>query len=129
MCIRDSTGSGRPIASSANFSNSDFWVSGPTILIGDGIGAGTGTVGMPVLGMALSKLVLSPAWRGAWLEPCVVPVEGPCPAVEPETDWVDSVGVVSTDWPAQRVQGSRNSKNAFDLIRRNSSDSNGYYVR
>jgi hypothetical protein len=58
----------------------------------------------------------------------VVPVESSCPEVELGMDWVDSLGVVSTDCPAQSVQGSRNSKNAFDLIRSNSSDLNGGYT-
>ena len=58
----------------------------------------------------------------------MVPVESSCPEVELGMDWVDSLGVVSTDCPAQSVQGSRNSKNAFDLIRSNSSDLNVGYT-
>jgi hypothetical protein len=40
------------------------------------------------------------------------------PAAEPDTDRVDSVGVVRTDWPAQIVQDSSTRRTSFCVIKR-----------
>jgi hypothetical protein len=97
------------VPSSAKRSKSDFVVSGPTILYGAEIGAGTGEKALPSLS------VLSPVCWGARTGAETAPVEGVFE--EPGTDRVDSVGVVRTDWPSQNVQDRSTKRNSFCVIK------------
>jgi len=74
------------------------------------MGAGTGEKGMPSLS------VLSPVCWGGRLGAEAAPVGGVFG--EPGTDWVDSVGVVRTDWPSQNMQERTTKRNSFCVIKR-----------
>jgi hypothetical protein len=87
-------------------------VIGPTNLYGAGMGAGLGEKGLPAPSMSDLSPVCCDDRMGA--EPASVGG-----AVEdPGTDRVDSVGVVRTDWPSQKVQEKRTKRNSVCFIKR-----------